>query len=72
MDRTKLEMEFLDSTGKKFKLSLDEPNPDLTEGEVRTVMDDIVARDIFFSTTGDIVSVSGARFVTTTVEELEI
>lgn len=72
METSKLEMEFLDSAGKKFTISLDEPKPDLTETEIRDAMDDIVSRNIFFSTAGDIVSASGARFVTTTVEEVNI
>lgn len=72
MESSVLEMEFLDSAGKKFRIAIDNPRTDLTEAEVRTVMDDIVAKDIFFSTSGDIVSVSGANIVTTTVQELEI
>lgn len=72
MESSVLEMEFLDSAGKKFRITIDNPRTDLTEAEVRTVMDDIVAKDIFFSTSGDIVSVSGANIVTTTVQELEI
>ncbi|MBZ2174813.1 DUF2922 domain-containing protein [Schnuerera sp. xch1] len=72
MDKSKLEMEFLDTAGKKFRISLDEPRTDLTEAEVRTAMDDIITRNVFFSTSGDIAAVSGARFITTTIEELEI
>ncbi len=72
MQKAVLELEFLDSQGKKFKLTVDEPRDDLTEMEIRTAMEGIVQRDVFFSTTGDIVAIAGARFITTTVEELNI
>ena len=40
--------------------------------EVRTAMDDNSQRNIFFTAAGDIVATDGARFITTTVEELAI
>ncbi len=72
MDKSVLEMEFLDTAGKKFKITIDEPRENLTEQDIRSVMDEIVEKDVFFSTAGDIVAVSGARIVTTRVEELTI
>lgn len=71
MESAKLEMEFLDSAGKKFRLTIDEPRADVTSEEIRTVMEDIVNRDIFFTTTGDVVSANAARIIRTTVEEME-
>jgi hypothetical protein len=72
VNKSKLEMEFKDAEGKKFSLSIDEPREDITEEEIRTAMDDIVAKNIFYTTGGDIVAPVGARVITTTVEELEI
>lgn len=72
MEKSKLELEFKDEMGKKFTISIDNPREDLTEGEVRTAMEDIVNRNIFFTATGDIVAPEGARFITTTIEELTI
>jgi len=72
MEKSILEMEFLDSQGKKFKSTIDEPREDLTEMEIRAAMDEIVQRNVFFSSTGDIVAVSGARYVRTLVEELNL
>ncbi len=72
MEKSILEMEFLDSQGKKFKITIDEPREDLTEMEIRAAMDEIVQRNVFFSSTGDIVAVSGARYVRTLVEELNL
>ena len=72
MNKSKLEMEFKNVEGKKFSLTIDDPREDVTEEEIRTVMDDIVAKNIFSTTGGDVVSPVGARVITTTVEELEI
>jgi NDP-sugar pyrophosphorylase family protein len=72
MEKSILEMEFLDSQGKKFKITIEEPREDLTEMEIRAAMDEIVQRNVFFSSTGDIVAVSGARYVRTLVEELNL
>lgn len=72
MENTLLEMEFLDIAGKKFRIRLDSPREDLTPQDVRAVMDNIVDKNVFFSTSGDIASVSGANVVTTTVQELTI
>ena len=72
MIKTKLEMEFKDIQGKKFGLSLEEPRENLTEIEVKTAMEEVIAKNIFATSAGDIVEAVGAKLVTTTVEELEI
>jgi len=72
VNKTKLELEFKDQMGKKFTLSLDEPRDDVTEVEIKAAMDDIVARNIFFTDGGDIVAAAGARIITTTIDEIEI
>lgn len=72
MGNAKLEMAFADEEGKQFKLTLNEPREDITETEVRQAMDDVVAKNIFYTAVGDVVSVIGARIITTVVDELEI
>lgn len=72
MEKTKLEMEFLDTVGKKFLLSLDDPRTDLTPLEVGQGMNTILTHNIFKSSGGDLAEVSDARIVTTTVNTLEI
>ena len=72
MGKSKLEMEFKDIGGKKFSLTLDEPREDITEVEVRAVMDDVIAKDIFYTAAGNVVTPVGAKVITTTVETLEI
>ena len=47
MGKSKLEMEFKDADGKKFSLSLDEPREDITDLEVKAVMDDVIAKIYF-------------------------
>jgi hypothetical protein len=51
-------------------MSLDDPRADLTPAEVQTVMDNIIAKNIFDSSGGDLVSVKSAEVVSTTVNEL--
>ena len=72
MEKSRLEMEFIDQEGKKFRLTLDEPREDITEAEVKSAMDDVVAKNIFYTTAGDIVDSVGARIITTVIDELEI
>jgi len=72
MNKSVLEMEFLDAAGKKFKITIDEPRNDLTEQDIKRVMEEIVEKDVFYSSSGDIVGLSGARYITTRVEELII
>lgn len=72
MEKTKLEMEFLDESNKKFVISIDEPKLDITPEEVFQVMDTIVASNIFTSNMVDLVKANDARVVSTTVNKLTI
>lgn len=72
MAESRLEMIFKNQLDRKTRLSIDNPKPDITEGEVRSVMDNIIAANIFDSTGGDLVGVSGARIVTTQVTDLMV
>jgi hypothetical protein len=67
---TRLRMSFLNSLNRTTSMSLDDPKADLTPIQVQAVMDDIIAKNIFNSSGGDLVSVKGAEVVTTTVNEL--
>lgn len=72
MDKTKLEMDFLDASNKNYRMSIEAPRADLTATEVSDAMGVIVSAGVFKSTNGDLVGAVGARVVTTTVSELEI
>lgn len=65
-----LRMAFLSQTGRNVTMSLDNPRNDLTAAEVQTAMDLIIARNIFTSTGGDLVSKVNARVIDTTTTEL--
>ncbi len=67
---TRLRMSFLNSLNRTTSMSLDDPKADPTPTQVQAVMDDIIAKNIFNSSGGDLVSVKGAEIVTTTVNEL--
>ena len=71
MDKTKLEMDFLDGTNKMFRLSIDDPKVDLDIIQVEAAMDVILANNIFVSNGTDLVGYDAARIITTTVEEME-
>lgn len=72
MQKTKLEMEFLDKASKKFVITLEEPRSDLNPLEVSQAMETILTHNIFQSSAGDLESIKDARLVTTTVSKLEI
>lgn len=72
MKKSKLELEFKDEMGKKFTLSIDEPRDDLTPGDIKDTMEEIVDKSIFATATGDVIALEGARYITTTVEEVDI
>lgn len=71
MNKT-LELIFVNAAGDKVTLRITDPRDDIQETEVRTVMDQIVAKDIFTSTGGSLVGVAGARLVTRDVAELNV
>ncbi|MBU5427898.1 DUF2922 domain-containing protein [Tissierella pigra] len=72
MEKTKLEMEFMDEANKKFVLSIDEPKSDLDSEEVKEAMEAILASNIFVSSNSDIIGLSEARIVYTTITKLDI
>lgn len=67
---TKLRMSFKNESDNTSSISIDDPKPDITALEVQTVMDDIIAKNIFATNGGDLVAVKGAEVVSTTVNEL--
>lgn len=72
MDKTKLEMEFLDILDKKFILRIDNPREDLTNIQVSQAMEDIIRENIFLSGDLDLKAASTARLVTVSTNALEI
>ncbi|HEU4962588.1 MAG TPA: DUF2922 domain-containing protein [Bacilli bacterium] len=70
--KRELELIFLTVNNKKVKLVVPEPRADLTLDEVNTVMDLVIAKNVFGFTQGTIVAKEGARIVETAIEELAI
>lgn len=69
--KAKLEMDFIDETNKRFRLSIDDPKEDLDVLQVETAMDTVIANNIFVSDGVDLIGYDAARIITTTVEEME-
>lgn len=67
-----LELIFVNMAGEKVTLRISDPKDNLLETDVRAVMDQILARDVFTSSGGSLVNASGARIVTRDVAELNI
>ncbi|WLR43167.1 DUF2922 domain-containing protein [Bacillus carboniphilus] len=59
----KLEMKFLNETGKTITITVDEPKGALPVEEVDDAMDTILTNDIFFANGGKLVSKKEARIV---------
>lgn len=64
----RLVMTFKTAEGTTSTITVDEPKLDLTETEVRAVMDTIINKDIFDSNSGNLVAVKSAEIITTTEE----
>ncbi|MBS4538160.1 DUF2922 domain-containing protein [Clostridium sp. D2Q-11] len=69
---SKLELIFKNQQDRKTRISIDEPRADLTEVEIQTAMNSIIAENIFNTSGGDLVAISGARVVTTDIQEFEV
>lgn len=70
MANTRLEMFFINQAGKKSKLSIDDPRPDLNDTDVEAAMQTIIDKNIFDSTGGDLVAISSARILSTDITDL--
>ena len=65
----KLVMIFKTAKGTASTMTVDQPKDGLTETEIRTVMDTIIAKNVFSTNSGDLVEVKSAEIITTTSEE---
>lgn len=63
MTRT-LEMVFRAANGREVTISLADPREDLTLTDVTAVMTDIIARNIFITTSGELKDIVDARIRT--------
>lgn len=59
--KTTLEMTFRNNTGKDVNLTLSDPKDDLTNAQVQTVMQNILTKNIFTTTGGDLKEIVEAK-----------
>jgi hypothetical protein len=65
-----LQMTFVNAVGTRATISLDNPKDTLTQAEVTAAMDQIIAKNIFNSAGGDLVSKYSAEIIDTTTNVL--
>ena len=76
MEEKKLVMYFKNAIGKKISIALTDPREDITEQEIKTAMELIVAKNVFMPKSVDdnyaLVSAESAKIVTTSEEEFDL
>lgn len=72
MATKRLEMVFKNQKDKTTRMSLDNPREDITDAEIKSAMENVVAANIFETADGDIVSIASARIVSTDVQEITL
>ncbi|KGK91387.1 hypothetical protein DP73_03725 [Desulfosporosinus sp. HMP52] len=65
-----LRMTFSNAAGKAVTISLNQPKEGITVAEIESVMDQIISKDIFFTSGGGLVSKRDIKIVDTTTEDL--
>jgi hypothetical protein len=67
-----LELQFATEMGGTTRITIDNPKEPIDTAVVKNSMNQIIASGAFFSPTGDLVSVKGARVVERNVTDYEI
>ncbi len=67
-----LQLNFRTASGGRTTISVPDPRPDLTDAEVQTIMDTILAGNIFESSGGDLTGILGALIVTRQTKEFNV
>ena len=67
-----LQMVFQNQTGKNVSISVGEVKDSVTSEEIKTLMELIVAKNIFESTGGDLTTIMSADIVTRDVQEMPV
>ncbi|MCO1600949.1 DUF2922 domain-containing protein [Desulfosporosinus nitroreducens] len=65
-----LRMTFTNAAGKTVTMTLDQPKEGITSAEIETVMDQIISKDIFFTSGGGLVSKRDIKIVDTKTEDM--
>lgn len=67
-----LQMVFQNQVGKNITISVPEVKDNVTEAEIKTLMQLIVAKNIFESTGGDLITLMEANIVSRDVQEVAV
>lgn len=70
--KKRLVMSFRNTLGRTVSISVDDPREDITEAEIKTVMDMIVEKNIFAPNGADIVAAVEAKVVVTDTTEYDL
>lgn len=65
-----LQMVFSTAQGRNTTISVADPNPEITAQDVEAVMDSVIAKNVFETTSGDIVSKVRSQIVSRDVDVL--
>lgn len=66
----KLMLGFINTTGKTVSITIPEPKDTLTQADCTAAMDTIIAKNIFLTSGGELVSKSYAKVIDTTEDVL--
>lgn len=73
MEDKVLRMYFEDVFGVGYTISLDEPNADITEDQIKSFMDLVITKNIFTTSSGQSLTVAKeAKIVTTATTEFDL
>jgi hypothetical protein len=67
-----LELQFVTEMGKIAKLVVDNPKEPIELATVKQSMENILSSGVFYSNSGNLVSIKGARVIDRTVTDYEI
>jgi hypothetical protein len=67
-----VELQFATEMGGTARITIDNPKEPIETAAVKASMDQIIAAGVFFSPTGNLVSVKGARVIDRNVTDYEI
>lgn len=70
--KKRLLMNFMSELDRKVSISVDDPREDITEDEIKEVMDLIVEKNIFAPNGADLVATVDAKIVVTDTTEFDL
>ena len=70
VSRKVLKMTFNNALGNAVTITLANPKTDLTAAQVETVMDQIITKNIFLTSGGDLISKRDIKIINTTTDDL--